>query len=656
MASKASNDGGHEITSMLREERRFPPPADFVEHAEVKGLAAYEELHKHAERDPEGFWAERARELAWYKPFQRVLEWKPPFAKWFLGGELNASYNCIDRHLNGPRRNKVAFIWEGEPGDSRVLTYQMLADEVSRCANALKSLGVHDGDRVVIYMPLVPEAVIAMLACARIGAIHSVIFGGFSAEALVDRINDAQAKLVITADGGWRRGTIVELKSNVDEALKRCPTVEKAIVLKRTGNKVEMRQGRDVWWDELVPGQSPNCEPIAVDSEHPLFTLYTSGTTGKPKGVVHTTGGYLVHVAATMKWVFDLKEEDTYWCTADVGWITGHSYVVYGPLAAGATVVMYEGAPNFPENDRFWAIIEKYRVNILYTAPTAIRTFIKWGEAWVKKHDLSSLRLLGTVGEPINPEAWIWYHEVIGGKRCPIVDTWWQTETGGIMIAPVPGAIPTKPGSATRPLPGIAADIVTREGDSVGPNEGGLLVVKRPWPGMLRTIFRDPERYQQQYFSQIENIYFTGDGARRDDDGYFWIMGRVDDVINVSGHRLGTMEIESALVSHPMVAEAAVVGRPDDMKGQAVVAFVTLEGGRKGDAALRDELRKHVVKEIGALARPDDLRFSDALPKTRSGKIMRRLLRQIASGDQTLGDTTTLEDLSVLAKLREDDE
>jgi acetyl-CoA synthetase len=652
----ASNDGAHEIQSMLREERKFPPAANFVGRAEVKGLPAYDELHRQAEHDPEGFWAERARELTWYKPFNRVLEWKPPFAKWFIGGELNASYNCLDRHLMGPRRNKAALVWEGEPGDTRILTYQMLTDEVSRCANALKSLGVQDGDRVAVYMPLVPEAVIAMLACARIGAIHSVIFGGFSAEALVDRINDAEAKLVITADGGWRRGSIVDLKDNVDQALKRCPTVEKCIVLKRTGNKIEMHQGRDVWWDELVPGQSPNCEPVAVDAEHPLFTLYTSGTTGKPKGVVHTTGGYMVHVAATMKWVFDLKEEDIYWCTADVGWITGHSYVVYGPLAAGGTVMMYEGAPNFPENDRFWAIIEKYRVNILYTAPTAIRTFIKWGDSWVKKHDLSSLRLLGTVGEPINPEAWIWYHETIGGKRCPIVDTWWQTETGGIMIAPVPGAIATKPGSATRPLPGIAADIVTRDGNSVGPNEGGLLVVKRPWPGMLRTIFRDPERYEKQYFSQFENIYFTGDGARRDDDGYFWIMGRVDDVINVSGHRLGTMEIESALVSHPMVAEAAVVGRPDDMKGQAVVAFVTLEGGRKGDAKLRDELRQHVVKEIGALARPDDLRFSDALPKTRSGKIMRRLLRQIASGDQTLGDTTTLEDLSVLAKLREDDE
>jgi acetyl-CoA synthetase len=652
----AANDITHDIESILREGRKFSPVADFSRHAWVKSEAEYRQLCRGAELNPEEFWSERARQLDWFKPFARVLDWQPPFAKWFVGGELNACYNCVDRHLKDARRNKAALIWEGEPGDSRVLTYQMLATEVARCANALKHLGVHQGDRVAIYMPLVPEAAIAMLACARIGAIHSVIFAGFSAEALIDRINDAEAKLVITADGGWRRGQKIQLKENVDAALKRCPSVRRCLVMRRTGDPIEMREGRDVWWHDVVAAQNSSCEPVSLDSEHTLYTLYTSGTTGKPKGVVHTIGGYLTHTLATMQWVFDLKEDDIYWCTADIGWVTGHSYSVYGPLAAGATVVMYEGAPNFPQEDRWWSIIEKYRINILYTAPTAIRTFIKWGDSWPKKHDLSSLRLLGTVGEPINPEAWIWYHEVIGGGRCPIVDTWWQTETGGIMISPMPGAIPTKPGSATLALPGIAADVVSREGNSVGVNQGGFLVIKRPWPGMLRTVYRDPERYQQQYFSQIDGMYFTGDGARRDEDGYFWIMGRVDDVINVSGHRLGTMEIESALVSHPVVAEAAVVGRPDAMKGQAVFAFVTLEGGRKGDDALRKQLQQHVVKEIGALARPDELRFTDTLPKTRSGKIMRRLLRQIASGDQTLGDTTTLEDLSSLAKLREDEE
>ncbi|MGH7813370.1 MAG: acetate--CoA ligase [Candidatus Binataceae bacterium] len=645
-----------QIDSILNEARSFAPPIGFSAKAWVKNRAEYEALYKRASDDPEGFWAECARNLDWFKPFKKTLEWKFPFAKWFLGGEINAAYNCLDRHLNGPRRNQAALIWEGEPGDSRVLTYQMLADETARCANALKSLGVKEGDRVAIYMPLVPEAVIAMLACARIGAVHSVIFGGFSSEALADRINDAEAKVCITADGGWRRGQIVELKKNVDDALKKCSTVKKVLVLKRTGNKVTMRKGRDLWWDELVPAQKADCPAARLDSEHPLFTLYTSGTTGKPKGVVHTTGGYLTHTLMTMKWVFDLKEDDIYWCTADIGWVTGHSYTVYGPLAAGATIVMYEGAPNFPENDRFWRIIEKYRVSIFYTAPTAIRTFIKWGDSWVKKHDLSSLRLLGSVGEPINPEAWIWYRRTIGAERCPIVDTWWQTETGGIMISPMPGAIATKPGSATLPLPGIAAEVVTRDGTPVKANQGGLLIIRRPWPGMLRTIFRDPKRYQSAYFSQIEGVYFTGDGARRDADGYFWIMGRVDDVINVSGHRLGTMEIESALVSHPAVAEAACVGRPDEMKGQAVVAFVTLEGGRKGTGALKDQLRAHVVKEIGALARPDDIRFTEALPKTRSGKIMRRLLRQIAAGDETLGDTSTLEDLSILARLRDDEE
>jgi len=651
----ATNPGG-QIDSVLTEVRKFEPPAEFSAKAWVKSLAEHDALQKRADDDPEGFWAECARNLDWFKPFEKVLEWKFPFAKWFLGGKLNASYNCLDRHLKGARRNKAAIIWEGEPGDSRVLTYQMLADEVGRTANALKELGVQEGDRVAIYMPLVPEAAIAMLACARIGAVHSVVFGGFSAEALADRINDAEAKVCITADAGWRRGAQVELKNNVDEALKRCPSIQKVLVLQRVGNKVSMRSGRDVWWDELVSRQNPKCPAAQLDSEHMLYTLYTSGTTGKPKGVVHTIGGYLTHTLMTMKWVFDLKEEDIYWCTADIGWVTGHSYTVYGPLAAGATVVMYEGAPNFPHEDRFWQIIEKYGVTIFYTAPTAIRTFIKWGDSWVKKHDLSSLRLLGTVGEPINPEAWIWYRRVIGGERCPIVDTWWQTETGGIMISPVPGAIATKPGSATRPLPGVAAEVVTHDGKSVGANQGGLLVIKRPWPGMLRTVYRDPERYRQQYFSQIDGFYFTGDGARRDEDGYFWIMGRVDDVVNVSGHRLGTMEVESALVSHTSVAEAAVVGRPDEMKGQGVVAFVTLEGGRKGSDQLKEELRKHVVKEIGALARPDEIRFTDALPKTRSGKIMRRLLRQIAAGERTLGDTTTIEDLSVLAKLRDDEE
>jgi acetyl-CoA synthetase len=651
----ASTDATH-IDSTLTESRKFPPPADFSARAWVKNLDEYNALRKRADDDPDAFWAECARNLHWFKPFDKTLEWNFPNAKWFVGGSINASYNCLDRHLDGPRRNKAALIFEGEPGDSRVLTYQMLADEVGRCANALKSLGVKDGDRVAIYMPLVPEAAIAMLACARIGAIHSVVFGGFSSEALADRINDAEAKVCITADGGWRRGQVGELKHNVDEALKKCPTIEKVIVLKRVGNTVEMRKGRDIWWDELVPAQSSKCEAAQLDAEHPLFTLYTSGTTGKPKGVVHATGGYLTHVLMTMRWVFDMKDDDIYWCTADIGWITGHSYTVYGPLAAGATVVMYEGAPNFPENDRFWDVIEKYKVSIFYTAPTAIRTFIKWGDQWVTKHDLSSLRLLGSVGEPINPEAWMWYRKVIGGERCPIVDTWWQTETGGIMISPVPGVIAAKPGSATLPLPGIAADVVTPDGKSVGANQGGLLIVRKPWPGMLRTIYRDPDRYKSSYFAQIDGVYFTGDGARRDQDGYIWIMGRVDDVINVSGHRLGTMEIESALVSHATVAEAACVGRPDDMKGQAVVAFVTLEAGRKGDDKLRNELRAHVVKEIGALARPDDIRFTDALPKTRSGKIMRRLLRQIAAGDETLGDTTTLEDLSVLSKLRDDDD
>ena len=651
----ASTEATH-IDSTLTESRKFPPPPEFSQRAWVKNFDEYQALCRRAEQDPDAFWAECARNLHWFKPFGKTLEWNFPNAKWFVDGTINAAYNCLDRHLDTPRRNKAALIWEGEPGDSRVLTYQMLADEVGRCSNALKSLGVKDGDRVAIYMPLVPEAAIAMLACARIGAIHSVVFGGFSSEALADRINDAEAKVCITADGGWRRGQVVELKQNVDDALKKTPSIRKVLVLKRVGNKVEMRKGRDVWWDELVSAQSSKCEAAQLDSEHPLYTLYTSGTTGKPKGVVHTTGGYLTHVLMTMRWVFDLKDDDIYWCTADIGWVTGHSYTVYGPLAAGATVVMYEGAPNFPENDRFWQIIEKYKVSIFYTAPTAIRTFIKWGDSWVKKHDLSSLRLLGSVGEPINPEAWMWYRKVIGGERCPIVDTWWQTETGGIMISPMPGATAAKPGSATFPLPGIAADVVTREGKSVGANQGGLLIVRRPWPGMLRTIYRDPERYKSNYFAQIEGAYFTGDGARKDKDGYFWIMGRVDDVINVSGHRLSTMEVESALVAHEAVAEAAVVGRPDELKGQAISAFVTLQQGRAATPELKEELRRWVAKEIGAMAKPDDIRFTDMLPKTRSGKIMRRLLRELATNGEVKGDITTLEDFNVISKLTESEE
>jgi acetyl-CoA synthetase len=563
--------------------------------------------------------------------------------------------NCLDRHLPSARRNKAAILWEGEPGDQRVLTYQQLADEVGRVANGLKALGLKKGDRVGIYMPMVPEAAVAMLACARLGLTHSVIFGGFSAQAVRDRMNDAQAKAILTADGGYRRGDIVALKAQIDEAVKDTPSVQHVIVLKRTGQEIPMMEGRDVWWHDLVKTQSTVCPPEKLDSEHPLFILYTSGTTGKPKGIVHSTAGYLLGAMLTTKWVFDLKDDDIFWCTADIGWVTGHSYVVYGPLANGATVFMYEGAPNHPEPDRFWALIARWKINIFYTAPTAIRAFMRWGEEWPKKHDLSSLRLLGSVGEPINPEAWMWYQRVIGGNRCPIVDTWWQTETGGIMISPLPGATPTKPGSATKPLPGVDVEIVTREGKPVGAKEGGFLIIKKPWPAMLRGIYGDPQRFKEQYWSQIPGVYFTGDGARRDKDGYYWVMGRVDDVINVAGHRLGTMEVESALVSHPSVAEAAVVGKPDELKGTAIAAFVTLKSGQTGTDALKKELILHVAKEIGSIAKPDDLRFTDALPKTRSGKIMRRLLRDVAAGNQT-GDTTTLEDLSVLAKLRTEEE
>jgi acetyl-CoA synthetase len=645
-----------DINSLLREERVFSPPTSFSQQAHFKSREEYDRIYQRSIEDPEGFWAEVASELHWFKKWDRVLEWNEPFAKWFGGGEINVSYNCLDRHLTSWRKNKAALIWEGEPGDTRTLTYQQLHREVCRFANALLSLGVGKGDRVAIYMPMIPELPVAMLACARIGAPHSIIFGGFSSEALKDRINDAQAKAVITADGGFRRGSVIDLKPAVDRALTDCPSIEHVVVVNRTGTEVQMEPGRDHWYHELMKDVSDHNEAVALDSEHPLYILYTSGTTGKPKGIVHTTGGYAVQTYITTKWVFDLHDDDTYWCTADIGWVTGHSYIVYGPLANGASVVMYEGAPNTPDFGRFWSIIERHKVNILYTAPTAIRTFIKWGEEWPLKYDLSSLRLLGSVGEPINPEAWMWYHKVIGKERCPIVDTWWQTETGAIMIAPIPGAVATKPGSATLPFPGILPDIQTRAGESVGPNQGGFLVVTRPWPAMLRTLYNDPERYQKQYWSDIPGCYFTGDGARRDDDGYFWLMGRVDDVINVSGHRLGTMEVESALVSHPSVAEAAVVGRPDDLKGQAISAFVTLEAGHNPSAELKEELRRHVQKEIGAMAKPDDIRFSDALPKTRSGKIMRRLLRDIASGAATVGDTTTLEDLSVIAKLREDEE
>lgn len=644
------------ITSILKETRSFAPSKEFSANALIQSKEEYEKLYQQADTDPEGYWAEQAESLAWFQKWNKVLEWQEPHAKWFVGGKINACYNCIDRHVLGPRKNKAAIIWEGEPGDSRVLRYQDLHREVCKFANVLKGQGIKPGDRVTIYMPMIPELAIAMLACARIGATHSIVFGGFSSEAVADRNNDAKARLIITADGGWRRGKVVPLKQNVDAALEKSPTIEKCIVFNRCNQQVNMKAGRDLWWHELMAEASADCPAEQLDSEHPLFILYTSGSTGKPKGVLHSTAGYLLGTALTHKYVFDLKEDDTYWCTADIGWVTGHSYIIYGPLANGATTVMYEGAPNHPREDRFWDIIEKYRVNIFYTAPTAIRAFTKWGDEWPAKHDLSSLRLLGTVGEPINPEAWMWYHEVIGGGRCPIVDTWWQTETGMIMIAPLPGAIPTKPGSATRPFPGVAAEVVDKQGNPVPANSGGLLVIRKPWPSMLRTIFGDDERYKQQYWSQIPGCYFTADGARRDEDGYFWIMGRVDDVLNVSGHRLSTMEVESALVHHPKVAEAAVVGRPDEIKGEGIACFVTLVSGMEPTEELKKELKDHVVKEIGALARPDEIRFSESLPKTRSGKIMRRLLRDIAGGKATTQDTTTLEDFSVLAKLRQEDE
>jgi acetyl-CoA synthetase len=636
-----------QIDTLLSEIRRFPPPAEFAARA-----AATEALYA-AGRNPMKFWEEQARSLDWISPWTRVLDWKPPHARWFVGGKLNASANCIDRHLAGPRRNKAAIIWEGEPGDRRVMTYWDLAREVGRCANALKALGIQRGDRVAIYLPMIPEAAVAMLACARIGAVHSVVFGGFSSESLKDRINDAKAVAVITADGAYRRGQVLPLKRFADEAIEQCPSIKHCVVVRRVGDEAfaSFTEGRDHWWHRLLDSAPSRCDPEPMDAEDLLFILYTSGTTGKPKGIVHTTGGYLTQVAATTRYVFDLREEDVFWCTADVGWVTGHSYVVYGPLANGATVVMYEGAPDWPQRDRFWSIVETYGVTVLYTAPTAIRAFMKWGTEHPAGHDLSTLRLLGTVGEPINPEAWMWYREHIGGGRCPIVDTWWQTETGGIMITPLPGVTTTKPGSATVPFPGVTAELVDATGQALDKG-GGFLTLTEPWPGMLRTIYGDDERYQQTYWSRFPGRYFAGDGAKLDDEGYWWILGRVDDVLNVAGHRIGTMEVESALVDHPDVAEAAVVGKTHDLKGQALAAFVTLKEGRQATTSLKDDLKEHVVKKIGAIARPDDIIFSADLPKTRSGKIMRRLLKDIAEG-RTLGDTTTLADPTVVNRLKE---
>lgn len=642
------------IEAVLKEDRVFQPSSSFVEKAKFNQLAQYEAMYKESLDNPEVFWGKAASQLHWFKPWSKVLEWNAPNARWFVGGKTNISYNALDRHLDSWRRTKAALIWEGEPGDSRVLTYQDLHREVCQFANVLKNLGVKKGDRVTIYLPMIPEAAIAMLACARLGAVHSVVFGGFSAAALFERIKDAQAKVLITSDGGYRRGTVVPLKANADEAIAETPGIENVVVVKRTGHEVQMQPGRDHWYHELMAASSNVCPAEPVDAEDPLFILYTSGSTGKPKGVMHTTGGYMVYNYLTTKYVFDLKDEDIFWCTADVGWVTGHSYIVYGPLANGATAVMYEGAPNWPEPDRIWQIIDKYSVNILYTAPTAIRAFMKSGEQWPLKHRLSSLRLLGTVGEPINPEAWLWYYKVIGKEKCPIVDTWWQTETGGIMITTLPGVHSMKPGSAGKPFFGIKPEIVDTTGKPVdNPNEGGHLIIQRPWPSMLRTVWGDPERYERQYWSQYPGNYFTGDGARRDAGGYYLIMGRVDDVLNVSGHRLGTMEVESALVSHPAVAESAVVGKPDPIKGESIVAFVTLKAGQTSSDKLRDELKAHVTRAIGAIARPDEIRFTDSLPKTRSGKIMRRLLRQIAAGETDIkGDTSTLEDRSVVEKLK----
>ena len=644
------NRSDQPIEALLVEERLFPPPEGVARSANMADSGIYQR----AAKDPEAYWAQAAESLEWIRKWDRVLDWNPPIAQWFVGGKINVSVNCLDRHVRGWRRNKAAFIWEGEPGEERVLTYADLYREVNRFANAMKRLGVRKGDRVTIYMPMIPELPIALLACARIGAPHSVVFGGFSAESLRDRINDAQSKLVITADGSYRRGQIVPLKRNVDAAVKDCPCVEKVVMVRRIGEAapVEVDETRDVWWHRAVEGVPAYCEPEPMDSEDPLFILYTSGTTAKPKGILHTTAGYLLGASLTHKWVFDAKEEDVYWCSADIGWVTGHSYIVYGPLANGTTGVLYEGSPDWPDKDRWWAMVAKYGVNIFYTAPTAIRAVMKWGESFPAKHDLSSLRLLGTVGEPINPEAWMWYHQKIGQGRCPIVDTWWQTETGSIMISPLPGLTTTKPGSATFPLPGIQADVVDEAGRSVPLGGGGYLVLKSPWPSMARTIYGDPERYEETYWRRFgKNVYFAGDGCKRDEDGYFWLLGRVDDVMNISGHRLSTMEVESALVDHQEVAEAAVIGKKDDIKGEAIAAFVTLKEGAQGNAGKVDELKKHVVRKIGPIARPQSVYFTAELPKTRSGKIMRRLLRDIAEG-RALGDTTTLADATVVAKLK----
>ena len=641
------------ITSVSRESRVFRPSAEFQRQANLGSLAAYKRLYAESVNAPEKFWGRQAKELlTWRRPFKKALSWKLPHAKWFVGGQLNVAENCVDRHLGTARENKAAIIFEGEPGDIRTLTYKQLHREVCRFANVLTGLGVGKGDRVAIYMPMVPEAAIGMLACARLGAIHTVIFGGFSSEAIKDRVNDCQAKVILTADGGWRRGKVVELKTNVDRAVGFTSSVQHVVVLKRTGNAVTMTEGRDRWWHELVDAAPVEHRAKGFDSENPLFILYTSGSTGKPKGVLHTSGGYLLVTAITTKYVFDLKETDIYFCTADIGWITGHSYVVYGPLANGATILMYEGAPNQPGPDRFWEMIDRHGATIFYTAPTAIRAFMRWGDEHVKKHSLKSLRLLGSVGEPINPEAWMWYHTLIGKKRCPIVDTWWQTETGAIMVSPLPGVTPTKPGSCTLPFFGVVPKVLDEQGREVPRDSGGKLFLKNPWPSMLRTLWGDDDRFKRQYWSELPGYYFAGDGARIDKDGYLWVVGRIDDVLNVSGHRIGTAEVESAMVSHPAVAEAAVVGRPDELKGQALVVFVITKSGVEPTKELREELRAHVAREIGALARPDDVRFAAGLPKTRSGKIMRRILKEIAAGGEIKGDTTTLEDFSVVSALQ----